>query len=82
MAEYPDASPRSSSTGLLISLNVCTSSSIIGACGGARDALPQARMGYARPLRQVSETGGKYCRYEPHATSMPSRAPEMTSKGW
>lgn len=52
-----------------------------GVAGGGAGPRPQARIGYARPFRQVSDTGGKYWRYAAQATSMPSMAPEMTSKG-
>jgi len=52
------------------------------ASAGGKLSLPQLRMGYALPLRQVSLTGGKYCRYATNAHRVPSRLPVMTSKGW
>lgn len=44
--------------------------------------MPQARIGYARPLRQDSVIGGKYCLYAMKAQSVPSIEPVITSKGW
>jgi hypothetical protein len=50
------------------------------AAGGGSVPRPHVRMGYARPLRHVSLTGGKYWRYASQAQNIPSILPVITSK--
>jgi len=49
------------------------------AAGGGAVSCPHVLMGYARPLRQVSLTAGKYWRYDIQAQAMPRRLPVITS---